>query len=88
MYGKIDENNNIIYAPKDYKTDTEYILNFNLNEEIMKEHGFKNVIELTPVYNPNYQYITKNNPVDKGEYIELSYNVIDMDLDVLKTIGL
>ena len=85
MYGKIDENNNIIYAPKDYKTDTEYILNFNLNEGIMKEHGFKNVIELTPVYNPNYQYITKNNPVDKGEYIELSYNVIDMDLDVLKT---
>ena len=39
MYGKIDENNNIIYAPKDYKTDTEYILNFNLNEKIMKEHN-------------------------------------------------
>lgn len=69
MYGKLIEGK-INYAPVNFMTpDNRLILNFNKNVSLMKEFGFKLVIEDIPSYNTNeyvlyiYEYIETDDSI-------------------------
>ena len=48
MYGEL-VNGYLYYSPKNYKTVSgEIITNFNKNEELMKQYGFKKIIDEIP----------------------------------------
>ena len=47
------------YAPKDYiTTDQVVIENFNKNEKLLLDYGYKTVIDEKPNYNKDTQYLT------------------------------
>lgn len=69
MYGKLIEGK-INYAPVNFMTPNNcLILNFNKNVSLMKEFGFKLVVEDKPSYDPNkydlyvYEYIESNDDI-------------------------
>lgn len=50
MYGELVKGY-LYYAPKNYKTVSgQIITNFNENEELMKQYGFKKIIDEKPEY--------------------------------------
>lgn len=57
MYGKLIDGK-LYYAPINYLADNkEFIFNFNKNVELMKQHGFKEIIDNAPQFDPNTQEI-------------------------------
>lgn len=77
MYGKIVRGK-IEYAPKNYVTPNgALIINFNKNEEIMKKHGFLEVEDIRPAYNPNFQEIIHDGYEVTETKIKFRYIVID-----------
>ena len=61
-YGKISKNNELIYAPRNLlRADGELITGFSTNEELMKQYGYKEVIEYPIDYDKNLEitYISK-----------------------------
>lgn len=61
-YGKISKNNELIYAPRNLlRADGELITGFNTNEELMREYGYKEIIEYPIDYDKNLEitYISK-----------------------------
>lgn len=57
MYAKL-QNNKLIYAPRNYNTGANLILNFNKNIELIKLHGFKEVIDIKPEYDSSTHYLS------------------------------
>lgn len=53
MYGKLIDGV-LEIAPQNYETDNNTILNFNTDEDLMREYGYKPVIEAVK---PDYPYI-------------------------------
>lgn len=78
MYAKI-ENDKIIYAPKNYNTGKNLILNFNKNIELMKQCGFKKVIDNKPHYDNSVQYITDNGYVENSDNIIIKYIINEIE---------
>ena len=68
MYAKL-ENNKLVYAPRNFK-DENIILNFNKNTSLMKQYGFKEVIDNKPSYDNTTQYLSVSG------YVENENNVI------------
>lgn len=67
------------YAPSNYKTDNgQIIVNFNKNEDIMKQYGFKEVVDVRPDYDKDYQYIRVANYTEDDNAITINYEVVDM----------
>lgn len=90
MYGKII-NGKIVYAPKNFVTSNgALIINFNKNIELMKKHGFLEVEDVRPVYNPNYQEIIPNGYDISDNKIKVLYMVIDIptSINLRETISL
>ena len=61
-YGKISKNNELIYAPRNLlRADGELITGFSTNEELMKQYGYKEIIEYPIDYDKNLEitYISK-----------------------------
>ena len=61
-YGKISKNNELIYAPRNLlRADGELITGFSTNEELMKQYGYKEVIEYPIDYDKNLEitYVPK-----------------------------
>lgn len=61
-YGKISKNNELIYAPRNLlRADGELITGFSTNVELMKQYGYKEVIEYPIDYDKNLEitYISK-----------------------------
>ena len=61
-YGKISRNNELIYAPRNLlRADGELITGFSTNEELMKQYGYKEIIEYPIDYDKNLEitYISK-----------------------------
>lgn len=70
MYGKMN-GKGVEYAPINYETeDGNLILNFNKNEQLMTQYGYKMVIEQIPEYDMNIERIYEK------EYIEYEDNII------------
>ena len=61
-YGKISKNNELIYAPRNLlRADGELITGFSSNVELMKQYGYKEVIEYPIDYDKNLEitYVSK-----------------------------
>ena len=61
-YGKISKNNELIYAPRNLlRADGELITGFSTNVELMKQYGYKEIIEYPIDYDKNLEitYISK-----------------------------
>lgn len=84
-------NGRLQYAPRNYRTDNgQLIINFNKNEELMKQYGYKEVIDIRPDYNEKTQYI-RILDYDDGEVITINYGIVDKEplaptgIEVLET---
>ena len=77
MFAKII-NGVLHYAPVNYKTDLGHVIvNFNTNEEMMLQYGYKNVIGIKPDYNKETQYLKISGYTDNGDNITVEYEVVD-----------
>ena len=73
MYGKLI-NGAIKYAPVNYLTeDNKMIFNFNTNVDVMKEYGFKEVINVVPSYDANIQTLTMDGYIEDADTITVKY---------------
>ena len=87
MYG-ILINGGLEYAPINYKlVDNRIILNFNKNEDIMRQYGYKNVIDIVPSCDENTQYVQISGYDETDESIIINYEIIDLpDVKSIPTI--
>lgn len=75
MYGKLS-NGELIEAPELYvTTEGNEIPNFNRSITLMKDYGFKPVIDTKPGYDVDTEYCKHVGFVDNGRYIRYSYEV-------------
>ena len=72
MYAKL-ENNKLIYAPRNYNTGANLIINFNKNIDLMRQYNFKNVIDNKPDYDNNTQYLTISSYTENDDSINFFY---------------
>lgn len=73
-------NGELSYAPKNYKTDDgRLIINFNVNEDLMRYYGYKDIVDIRPTYNEETQYIRVAGYED-GEAITINYDVVDKQI--------
>ena len=78
MYGRLI-NGGLEYAPINYKlVDNRIILNFNKNEDIMRQYGYKNVIDIVASCDKNTQYVQISGYDETDEAIIINYEIIDL----------
>lgn len=80
MYAKL-ENSKLIYAPKNYDTGANLILNFNKNEDLMKKYGFKEVIDNKPTYDNTVQYLTISGYIENEDSITVNYTINEIKIN-------
>lgn len=80
MYAKL-ENNKLIYAPKNYNTGANLILNFNKNEELMKKYEFKEVIDNKPKYDSSIQYLSIDGYTENDNTITINYTINEIEIN-------
>jgi len=80
MYAKL-ENNKLIYAPKNYDTGENLILNFNKNIELIKLHGFKEVIDNKPSYDNITHYLTISGYTENEDSITINYTINKIEIN-------
>ena len=74
-YGKISRNNELIYAPRNLlRADGELITGFNTNEELMRQYGYKEIIEHTIDYDKNLEMIYISKLEEDSTYIYVYYD--------------
>lgn len=79
MYGKIIDNI-LYYAPATLKLDDgRIILNFNKSADTMKAHGYKEVINNVPEYDPNTEYVRVSDYSEDDDYITVNYEVLELE---------
>jgi hypothetical protein len=90
MYGKLVDNK-LAYAPTNFFTPNgRLILNFSKNENLMKEFGFKLVVEDIPSYNPNkydlyvYEYVETDDSIIIIYKTQAKKKVVDFELTSIK----
>lgn len=77
MYGKLVEGK-INYAPVNFMTPNGcLILNFNKNVNLMKEFGFKLVVEDIPSYNPSKYVLYVYEYIETDDSITIVYKTQD-----------
>lgn len=79
MYAKL-EDNRLTYAPKNYKTPTHLILNFDKNIELMKQHGFKKIADIKPEYDNVTQYLSVDSYTEDENTIVINYVIHEIEL--------
>lgn len=79
MFAKL--NNGVLqYAPNSFKTNDGYIItNFNKNISLMREFGFKELIDVKPSYNLNSQYIYVEGYTETSDAITINYIIKDIE---------
>lgn len=79
MYGKIN-GKGVEYAPINYETeDGNLILNFNKNEQLMTQYGYKMVFEQIPEYDMNIERIYEKEYIENEDYIIIIYETIKIE---------
>ena len=77
IYGKLS-NGILSYAPKDYITENQVVIeNFNIKEDLLMEFGYKMVIDEKPNYDKESQFLTLKGYIETDKYIECQYDVND-----------
>lgn len=79
MYAKL--NNGVInYAPKNFMTDNgQLITNFNKSKTLMERYGFKEVLDVRPVFDSEKQYLNIAGYKENDVNIIIEYNVLDKE---------
>lgn len=78
MYAKLKEGV-LSYAPTNYELeDGSIIVNFNRSDELMNEYGFKNVIDIQPLYDKETQYLSIEDYVENNTSITINYIINDI----------
>lgn len=80
MYAKL-KNNNLTYAQKNFDTGVNLILNFNKNVELMKQYGFKEVIDNKPDYDSSTQYLSVDGYVENEDNIVINYKINEIEIN-------
>ena len=74
-YGKISKNNELIYAPRNLlRADGELITGFSTNVELMKQYGYKEIIEYLIDYDKNLEMIYISKLEEDSTYIYVYYD--------------
>ena len=74
-YGKISRNNELIYAPRNLlRADGELITGFSTNEELMKQYGYKEIIEYPIDYDKNLEITYVSKLEEDSTYIYVYYD--------------
>lgn len=77
MYGEL-VNGYLYYAPKNYRTVSgEIITNFNENEELMKQYGFKKIIDEKPEHDRFLQKVKVVSYEETEDTIIRKYIIVD-----------
>lgn len=89
IYVKLNtEDNRIEYAKDVYTTEEgELILNFKANPELMKQYGFKELIDSPVTFDANYQTYTVSY-VEDADTITTQYNIVYLSIETLKEVKL
>lgn len=71
-------NNELEYAPNRYTTDEgQLIVNFDKNIEVMKQHGFKIVVDEKPEYDKDLQCLSVVGYEETDDSITIIYEVLN-----------
>ena len=74
-YGKISRNNELIYAPRNLlRADGELITGFSTNVELMRQYGYKEVIEYPIDYDKNLEITYVSKLEEDSTYIYVYYD--------------
>ena len=74
-YGKISRNNELIYAPRNLlKADGELITGFSSNVELMRQYGYKEIIEYPIDYDKNLEITYVSKLEEDSTYIYVYYD--------------
>ena len=74
-YGKISRNNELIYAPRNLlRADGELITGFSTNVELMKQYGYKEIIEYPIDYDKNLEITYVSKLEEDSTYIYVYYD--------------
>jgi hypothetical protein len=77
MFGRL-VNGKLQIATRQFKTEEgKMILNFNKSENKMKEFGFKEVIDIRPVFDSETQFLNVLKYNETEDTIEIIYQVVD-----------
>jgi hypothetical protein len=77
MFGRL-VNGKLQIATRQFKTEEGImILNFNKSENKMKEFGFKEVIDIRPVFDSETQFLNVLKYNETEDAIEIIYQVVD-----------
>jgi hypothetical protein len=88
IYVKLNIDNTIEYAKNIYTTDEgELILNFKANPELMKQYGFKELIDSPVEFDANYQTYTESY-VEDADTITKQYSITYLPIETLKEVKL
>lgn len=69
------------YAPVNYKTPNgNIIVNFNKNVALMQKYGYKEVINQTPSYNENTEYLVISGYTETENNIQINYTIKQMNM--------
>lgn len=81
MHGRLI-NGTLYIAPKDLVTDEgKVILDFDTNEELMKQMGYKLVVRNVPEYDSETQSVTLGGYTEDDNTIAVNYIVITIPVD-------
>lgn len=88
IYVKLNTDNRIEYAKDVYTTaEGELILNFKANPELMKQYGFKKLIDSPVAFDANYQTY-KVSYVEDADTITVQYDIVYLPIETLKEVKL
>ena len=88
IYVRLNTDNRIEYAKDVYTTDEgELILNFKANPELMKQYGFKELIDSPVTFDSNYQTYTVSY-VEDVDTITAQYSIVYFPIETLKEVKL
>lgn len=88
IYVKLNTDNTIEYAKNVYTTDEgELILNFKANPELMKQYGFKELIDSPVEFDANYQTYTVSY-IEDADSITKQYSIVYLPIETLKEVKL
>ena len=72
-------NNVLQYAAKNFTTDDgRLIINFNKNIGLMKEYGYKEVVDIKPIFDVETQYIQVSGYTENEDNITVNYEVLEL----------
>lgn len=88
IHVKLNTDNRIEYAKDVYTTaEGELILNFKANPELMKQYGFKELIDSPVAFDANYQTY-KVSYVEDADTITVQYDIVYLPIETLKEVKL